>query len=130
MTNNGEQGYEHWRKNGATTFHEYWDSNRSRSHSHPMFGLTVAYIFEYLLGIRQTEDSVGYTSVVINPQAVDRFGWMRGSIRVAAGDIAVEYKKDSGKVIFSICVPEGVEATFRFADKDTELSSGLNEITV
>jgi alpha-L-rhamnosidase len=130
MTNNGEQGYEHWRKNGATTFHEYWDSNRSRSHSHPMFGSTVAYIFEYLLGIRQTEDSVGYTSVVINPQAVDRFGWMRGSIRVAAGDIAVEYKKDSGKVIFSICVPEGVEATFRFAGKDTELSSGLNEITV
>ncbi|MBR2869543.1 MAG: family 78 glycoside hydrolase catalytic domain [Clostridia bacterium] len=129
MTNNGDQGYEHWRRNGATTFHEYWDSNRSRSHSHPMFGSTVAYIFEYLLGIRQTEDSVGYASVVIAPQAVDRFGWMNGSIRVAAGDIAVKYEKVSDKVKFRVCVPEGVKATFRFAGEDTVLSAGLNEIT-
>ena len=50
LVNNGDQGFEHWRRNGATTFHEYWDSNRSRSHNHPMFGAVVAYFFEYLLG--------------------------------------------------------------------------------
>ena len=66
LTHNGDQGYEHWRRNGATSFHEYWDSNRSRSHSHPMFGAPVAYFFEYLLGIKQAEQlgscaQTGYT---------------------------------------------------------------------
>ena len=60
LTHDGDQGFEHWRKNGATTFHEYWDSNRSRSHSHPMFGAPVAYLFEYLLGIKQEEGTAGY----------------------------------------------------------------------
>ncbi len=126
LTNNGEQGYEHWRRNGATTFHEYWDSNRSRSHSHPMFGSTVAYIFEYLLGIKQAENSVGYSSLVIAPQSVDRFTRMKGSMKTPAGNVAVSYENNSGKVKFSISIPEGTKAVFRFGDKDFELSQGEN----
>ncbi len=128
MTNNGDQGYEHWRRNGATSFHEYWDSNRSRSHSHPMFGSTVAYIFEYLLGIRQVKGTVGYNSLVIAPQSVDRFGRMSGSITTPNGVVAVSYENQSGKVKFSIAVPCAVKAKFCFAGEETELSEGLNEI--
>lgn len=128
MTNNGEQGYEHWRRNGATTFHEYWDSNRSRSHSHPMFGSTVAYIFEYLLGIKQAENTVGYTSLVIAPQSVDRFARMSGSLRTLHGDVAVNYENNSGKVKFRISIPEGTKAVFRFGDKEYALSQGENEM--
>lgn len=128
MTHNGEQGYEHWRRNGATTFHEYWDSNRSRSHSHPMFGSTVAYIFEYLLGIKQVENTVGYTSLVIAPQSVDRFSRMSGSLRTLQGDVAVRYENNSGKVKFSVSIPDGTKAAFRFADKEIELQQGENEI--
>ncbi len=130
MTNNGEQGYEHWRRNGATTFHEYWDSNRSRSHSHPMFGSTVAYIFEYLLGIRQTENTVGYTSLVIAPQSVDRFTRMSGSMKTPQGKVAVNYENDSGKIKFGISIPNGTKAVFRFGDKEIELSQGENEFEI
>lgn len=130
LTNNGEQGYEHWRRSGATTFHEYWDSNRSRSHSHPMFGSTVAYIFEYLLGIKQAENTVGYSSLVIAPQSVTRFGRMSGSITTPQGIVAVGYENNQDKVKFSISIPDGTKAVLRFSDKEYELSQGKNEIEI
>ena len=128
LTNPGEQGFEHWRRNGATTFHEYWDSSRSRSHNHPMFGAPAAYLFEYLLGIRQAENTAGYTSLVIAPEAVHRFGWMRGSVQTKNGVCAVDYRTEGDKTHFKITVPAGTKAVFRFKDKEIELSAGENEV--
>lgn len=128
MTNDGDQGYEHWRRSGATTFHEYWDSNRSRSHSHPMFGAPVAYIFQHLLGIGQTPDSAGYTDIIIEPMSVSLFGRMSGSMEIPAGTIAVGYENTDGAVKFTITIPEGVKAVFRFGGKETTLHSGENKI--
>ncbi|MBR5262726.1 MAG: family 78 glycoside hydrolase catalytic domain [Clostridia bacterium] len=128
MTHDGEQGYEHWRKNGATTFHEYWDSNRSRSHSHPMFGASVAYLFEYLLGIRQAEGTAGYTSLVIAPQCVDRFGSMSGSITTPNGAVAVSYENKNGTVSFKVTIPQNTKAIFRYAGREYTLSQGENEL--
>lgn len=130
MTNNGEQGYEHWRRNGATSFHEYWDSNRSRSHSHPMFGSTVAYIFEYLLGIKQADDSVGYKSLVIAPKSVDRFTRMSGSMKIPSGNVAVKYENNSANVSFKISIPEGTKAVFAYSDKTIDLCEGENEFEI
>ena len=128
MTNNGDQGYEHWRRNGATTFHEYWDSNRSRSHSHPMFGAPVAYFFEYLLGIRQTPDSAGYAKLAIEPLATSRFAHMEGSMQTPRGRVAVSYRKQDGRIVFTVELPEGVEATFKYGGGEYPLHSGINEL--
>ena len=49
--------------NGATTILEYW--NGVRSQCHPMFGAVTRYLFEYILGIRQSENSVGFEKVEI-----------------------------------------------------------------
>ena len=130
LTHNGDQGYEHWRRNGATTFHEYWDSNRSRSHSHPMFGAPVAYLFEYLLGIKQAENSAGYTSLVIEPMSVDRFKWMKGSITTPQGIVAVSYENENGTVIFKITIPQGTKAKLSFAENVFELCEGENNFEV
>lgn len=127
LTNNGDQGFEHWRRNGATTFHEYWDSNRSRSHSHPMFGAPVAYLFEYLLGIKQAQNTAGYTSLVIAPQAVDCFGRMSGSITTPNGIVAVSYENKNGTVSFKVTIPQNTKAVFNYAGKEFELSEGENE---
>lgn len=127
LTNDGAQGYEHWRRNGATTFHEYWDSGRSRSHCHPMFGAPVAYFFEYLLGIRQTDDSCGYSELVISPQAVSKFGRMSGSMQTPNGRVAVSYEKEPGGIRFSISIPEGCKAVFRIDAFERELLAGNNE---
>ncbi len=130
LTQDGDQGYEHWRKNGATTFHEYWDSNRSRSHSHPMFGAPVAYLFEYLLGIKQTENSAGYKSLMIEPMSVDKFARMKGSITTPNGIISVSYEHQSGKVKLNINIPENTTAVFRWTGKENVLAQGTNEFSL
>ena len=129
LTHNGNQGFEHWRRNGATTFHEYWDSNRSRSHSHPMFGAPVAYLFEYLLGIRQTEGSAGYESVIIEPVSVEKFSYMKGSITTPKGIVAVSYEKTAEEIKFNISVPEKVNAVFRFSGEEKFLFEKENTIS-
>ncbi|MBQ9116592.1 MAG: family 78 glycoside hydrolase catalytic domain [Clostridia bacterium] len=130
LMGNGDQGYEHWRRNGATTFHEYWDSNRSRSHCHPMFGAPIAYFFEYLLGIRQTEESCGYSELIIAPQAVSRFGRMQGSMETPLGAVAVSYAKENEGVRFRVSIPAGCKAIFRLGELDRPLSEGENEIFI
>ncbi len=130
LIQNGDQGYEHWRKNGATTFHEYWDSNRSRSHNHPMFGAPVAYLFEHLLGIRQKDGTAGFGDLVIEPKATALFGRMAGSIETLRGKIAVSYEKKGGKTAFTITIPEGTSAILRFGGKETPLKAGINTLTI
>ncbi len=130
LTHDGDQGYEHWRKNGATTFHEYWDSNRSRSHSHPMFGAPVAYLFEYLLGIKQDEGTAGYKSLIIEPQGISRFGRMSGSIETVQGTVAVSYKNNNGKLNFEITIPENTKAIFRYKNEEIALAQGENKIEI
>ena len=130
LTGEGPQGFAHWREKGATTFHEYWDSNRSRSHSHPMFGAPVAYFFEYLLGIRQPDGEAGYRKLYIAPQAVGCFGWMRGTMQVPAGRVAVAYEKFEGGVRFTVTIPDGIKAHFRWGGVEQALSVGENVIEV
>ncbi len=130
LTHDGDQGFEHWRKNGATTFHEYWDSNRSRSHSHPMFGAPVAYLFEYLLGIKQEDGSAGYKSLIIEPQGISRFGRMSGSITTPNGIVAVSYNNIDGKVSFKIAIPENTKAFFRYKNKEIALTQGENNFEI
>jgi alpha-L-rhamnosidase len=113
LTNDGDQGYEHWRMNGATTFHEYWDSNRSRSHCHPMFGAPVAYFFEYLLGIKQNKDSYGFDSITINPAYVDSVDYIKGHITTDKGVIRVAYEKVNGKAALYLNLPDGIRAKVR-----------------
>ncbi len=126
MTGKGECGFANWMENGATTLHEYWDSNRSRSHNHHMFGSPVAYLFEYLLGIKQKELTGGYKSVVIAPQAVSRFGRMSGSITTPNGVLLVSYKKTDEVIEFNITIPEKTKAVFLFGGKESGLKTGEN----
>ena len=124
----GERGFERWRKNGATTLHEYWDSNRSRSHNHPMFGAVIAYFFEYLLGIKQNADSCGYSALTIEPLLVSKFNFMRGSILVPNGKISVSYEKIDKNASFCIHIPQNTKATFKFCGNEYPLQEGDNII--
>ena len=130
LTQDGPQGYEHWRQMGATTFHEYWDSNRSRSHNHPMFGAPVAYFFEHLLGIRQKPHTAGYTSLVIAPQALSRFGRLSGSMETPRGTVAVGYVREGDTLRFTLSIPAGTEAILRYAGEEHPLTPGENVLVL
>ena len=130
IMNDGDQGYEHWRKNGATTFHEYWDSNRSRSHNHPMFGAPVAYFFEYLLGIKQKDGTAGYTFLVIEPQAVSKFNRMSGHMNTPNGLVSVGYEKKDTQIHFKIVIPSNTKAIFKYSKDERLLDEGLNDFYI
>ena len=129
LTQNGAQGFAHWRENGATTFHEYWDSGRSRSHNHPMFGAVTAYLFEHLLGIGQACDGAGYRDLVIAPKATSRFSRMSGSISTKNGRVSVAYQRGENGLAFKIVIPKGTKAVFRYADKEILLCEGENALS-
>ena len=130
LTSDKELSYENWRRLGATTVWEYWHNGYDRSHSHPMFGAPTAYLFEYLLGIKQNEDSAGFTAVTISPVITDKISRLSGSILTPRGKISVSYVKDSGEIRFSITVPEGTDARFTLGEYGHRLSAGENEFTV
>lgn len=130
LTNDGAQGFARWKRSGATTFHEYWDSDRSRSHNHPMFGAVVAYLFEHLLGIRQQPHTAGYRSLVIEPKVLTRFDRLSGSMKTPNGTVEVRYEKVSCGTHCRITVPENTEAVFQYSGQEFMLHPGENKLTV
>lgn len=130
LTNDGAQGFENWRKHGVTTFFEFWDSENSRSYNHPMFGAVTAYLFEYLLGIKQKEHSAGYRSIVIAPQALVKFQRMAGSMELPTGKICVKYEKKNGVLRFEIVIPPHTEVVFEAMGLKKKLVEGTNTLEI
>lgn len=120
MTADEPHGFGAWKKNGETTFPEYW--NIARSHNHPMFGSVVACLFEYILGIKQEKDSTGYDKILISPAKAESLAYAKGYITTPAGKIAVSYKRSGEKTEYEIEIPKGREARI--------LIDGLDEVTL
>ena len=130
LTSDHEVSFEHWRKQGATTFREYWQDEQNRSHSHPMFGSPVAYFFEYLLGIKQKEFGAGYTDLIIEPTFVSQINNLSGHMDLPKGRVEVSYQKTEQEIKMSVTIPEGVKAVFIYSDLAKELPAGKNEFTI
>jgi len=116
------------RERGATTLYEYWPgSPGDRSHNHPMFGAVVAYLYDYLLGIRC---STGCREVKIAPVLVSQVNRLSGHRTLPAGKLSVAYEKTEAGVSFAIDVPENLPAVFVFGGESYELKPGENQFTL
>lgn len=104
----------HMMHSGATTLWEEWQ-NETRSMSHPMFGSAVKYLFYEVLGIKQRQGTVGFTSVVITPHTNDTTGSVSGSVMTPKGKITV--KVDHSAKTAEITVPKGVPYEIRYDGK-------------
>ena len=91
-----------------------------------MFGAVTKYLFEYILGIRQAENSVGYKNIVITPVCLDNLDFAKGKINTIKGNISVEYKENKA----FIEIPDNVNAVFRLGNTETELKTGKNTIQI
>ena len=129
LTAEEPHGFGRWRKIGSTTLREYW-GEECRSYSHPMFGAVVATFFEYILGIRQAEGSVGYNSITVSPEYIAALDSARGHIKTPLGTVAVEYTTEAGERTYKITVPEGMTAAFAPRGREAKpLFPGENIIT-
>ena len=119
LTADTPHGFGAWKKEGATTFREYWGT--ARSHSHPMFGAVVSYFFEYILGIRQKDGSYGYDRVLIDPAGALS---VSGSLPTPHGAIAVTFEKADGTSHLTLSLPRGIEAEIRHPDGTSRTVKG------
>lgn len=128
LSGDGEVSFSHMRKNGATTLWENW--NGADSNNHPMFGASVRFLFEYILGITQTEDSYGYKKAVIAPANIEKLNFAKGHIKTPSGKISVEYKKEKDNITFVIVISGDTEAVFKYGETEKNLSFGENHIKI
>ncbi len=94
MTSDSEISFANMKRTGTNTLWENWDGCDSLSH--PMFGAVSEYIFNYILGIKQTENSAGYSDVVIEPADIPECGDISGSIMTKHGRISVNIRYRDG----------------------------------
>ena len=97
MTASQPHGFGFWKNRGATTMWEFW-GDISRSRNHPMFGASVAYLFEYILGIRQEKEEFGYKRIIVNPAVPHLISNVQGHITVPLGEICVSIKDGALRV--------------------------------
>ena len=107
MTADTEISFANMKKGGVVTLWENWDGCDSLSH--PMFGAVSEYIFNFILGIRQTENSAGYTEVEIAPADIPSCGDISGSIMTVNGRISVKITNKNGERCVEYTLPENVK---------------------
>ena len=125
LSNTKTVSFDAMRRADATTLWENW--NGESSHSHPMFGASTEYLYTHILGIKQTEKSVRYNSVVISP-VFDGLNFAKGYITTEHGKINVDWKKENEKINVKIELCSDTDATFIYGDFLKKLRAGMNEI--
>ena len=127
MAGEGKFSFGAFMNGGATTLHEYWIDGRS--FNHPMFGGCTKYLYQYILGIRQTEDSSAYDKVIVNPANISLAN-ASGELTTPHGVIKVAISREDDCEAFSVTVPGGISARFVYGDTEMTLKTGENLITV
>lgn len=110
--------------NGATSLWELWDSKINgkmnadkismNSLNHYMFGGCVRWYYAYILGIRPTEEAVGFKKVKIAPIFVKQLDWAKGSFNSNGGLIESNWERKDGEVIFTLSIPSNMELECEF----------------
>ncbi len=126
LTSKGNVSFNSIMERGATTLWEYWDGKKS--HSHPMFGAVISYLFTEILGIKQTEGCVKYDNIIISPAKITGLENVRGHITTKNGKIFVSIKRQGGKTEIETKIPAGVNAALCYDNKEIPLNSGKNTL--
>ncbi len=127
LANKNEVSFDYMRRNGATTLWENW--NGEASHSHPMFGASTEFLFEYILGIRQTEGSVCYDEIRIAPVFSSLLDHASGKITTSHGEISVLWQRNEGKIDISVDLCENIDAVLELGGKAHKLCAGCNKFS-
>ncbi|MBB3111058.1 alpha-L-rhamnosidase [Paenibacillus phyllosphaerae] len=98
--------------NGATTLWEQWSfKGGMHSHDHAMFGGIGASFYTRLAGIRPL--SPGYEEILIQPSIPDGLQAAEASIDTVRGTIRAAWRKEEGRLVLDITIPEQVKGSLR-----------------
>lgn len=107
---------------GATTIWERWngwtpkegfENPGMNSFNHFAFGSVGDYFFQFILGITQAEDSLGFRSLVIQPTILNGLTEAGGYYQGIHGKISVHWCKQDGRIRLDVELPPGTRAEVR-----------------
>ena len=112
LTSRHELSFYRMMQDGATTLWEHFDG--SRSHNHPMFGGLVRHFFLRILGIDQPAGCGGYSKILFAPVFPAALDHAEGSVHTSYGQICASWRREVGRVAYTITLPDGPDATLTY----------------
>lgn len=102
-----------WIKNGATTLYENWriDGKKDISLNHIMFGEISAWYYKALGGLYPDSSKPGFRHIILRPNFVVGLDAFEASHVSPYGEIVSSWKKNRGKVQYTITIPSNSSAT-------------------
>ena len=102
-----------WIKNGATTLYENWriDGKKDISLNHIMFGEISAWYYKALGGLYPDSSMPGFKHIILRPNFVAGLDAFEASHISPYGEIVSSWKKNRGKVQYTITIPSNSSAT-------------------
>jgi hypothetical protein len=103
-------GYGWQLAHGATALTESWQAYGFVSNNHFMLGHLMEWLYSGLGGIRQDENSVAFSRIVIDPQIVGDVRNARTGYESPYGMIRCEWEKTDGQYRMTVEIPPGSTA--------------------
>ncbi len=103
-------GYGYMVDNGATTLWENWTFKENDSKNHPMFGSVSEWFHKYVLGIRQTPESVAFEEIIIKPAIIGGLEWAEGHYESIRGRIGSKWWKFGDDQHVEVEIPANTKA--------------------
>lgn len=98
-------GYGYQLKKGATALTESWPALENVSNNHLMLGHLMEWFYNSLGGIGQTENSVAYKEVKIEPCFIDEINEVKTSFDSPYGLIVSAWKKEETSTVLNAEIP-------------------------
>ncbi|HET7897336.1 MAG TPA: alpha-L-rhamnosidase C-terminal domain-containing protein, partial [Flavisolibacter sp.] len=98
-------GYGYQLAKGATALTESWAALPTASNNHFMLGHLMEWFYNSLGGINQTEGSIGYKEILINPKVVGDVTFAKTFYQSPYGLIRSDWKKENRKFTLAVEVP-------------------------
>jgi alpha-L-rhamnosidase len=109
LVNRREQpGWGWWIDQGATTLWEDWKGESSLNHI--MFGDVSNWFFQWIAGIRQSSDSPGFDSIVIEPHPIADLTWARATYDSPHGRFVCSWHKVPKGLQLDVVIPANTQA--------------------
>ncbi|WP_340114667.1 family 78 glycoside hydrolase catalytic domain [Maribellus mangrovi] len=117
---NDVPGYGYQLKKGATALTESWPALEVVSNNHLMLGHIMEWFYNGLGGIGQTEKSVAYKQVIIEPQVVGGIKNTDTSFETPYGTVVSSWKDDKETFRLEVSIPVNSDAIIILPAKNRE----------
>ncbi|MBP3937773.1 MAG: family 78 glycoside hydrolase catalytic domain [Clostridia bacterium] len=121
LTQTAYPSWGYWIKSGSTSAWEAWEPS-TRSLDHYFLGTYDEALYSHIAGIRDIRD--GYRRFTVAPETDCGMQWAKAKIDSPLGIIRSEWKKENGKTLIEIEIPEGATAEIRIKDIVNEIRGG------